>query len=451
MSKRQSGLFDGIAALGRLAAASAPAPLEFFETSELHHLRRCELHVGTFTSERAELDALRAELQRELAEARALTEKDWPLSYAVEPVAELYWRRPLVERKRKADEAAREEKDRKKREADEVRLAGLRAQKDAEKRASAAAEEEARLKLEREEEQRTWARQKRENDKRIADQSHLTLNEREREVQERLRRNWTEGGALTGPEQEAWPPIYRCEGDCGRPHATQTAAAACEIVRRPTRTPAPAAPRATSSTRPTPTSSGLPALPPPARASSGPAPGLPAIPAPSVSHVTQTGHPVRNAQQAPRQPVPRPAPVPREQHVLGAQEQPVRGGREQLVPGPRTRVSAPSPAPHWQGPPTALATPRRQSPQPRPGAHSGPPASPVQAPPPRPTVTHSPLVANILAAARDGNHLSVNGILKMLVDRGLGAKRQDVYAEVGAMLADGRLVKVNDVIKPGHG
>ena len=66
-------------------------------------------------------------------------------------------------------------------------------------------------------------------------------------------------------------------------------------------------------------------------------------------------------------------------------------------------------------------------------------------------MTHSPLVANILAAARDGNHLSVNGILKMLVDRGLGAKRQDVYAEVGAMLADGRLVKVNDVIKPGHG
>jgi hypothetical protein len=81
----------------------------------------------------------------------------------------------------------------------------------------------------------------------------------------------------------------------------------------------------------------------------------------------------------------------------------------------------------------------------------GQPNRPVPAPPSPPTLAHSPLVLHILAAALDGNHLSINGILKTLAARGLGARRQDVYAEVGSMLADGRLVKINDVIKPGHG
>jgi hypothetical protein len=66
-------------------------------------------------------------------------------------------------------------------------------------------------------------------------------------------------------------------------------------------------------------------------------------------------------------------------------------------------------------------------------------------------VTLSPLAQHILTAARDGNHMSVNGLLKALAATGYGARRQDVYAEVGAMLADGRLVKINDVIKPGRG
>jgi hypothetical protein len=47
--------------------------------------------------------------------------------------------------------------------------------------------------------------------------------------------------------------------------------------------------------------------------------------------------------------------------------------------------------------------------------------------------------------------MSVNGILKALVAAGYGARRQDVYVEVGVMLTDGRLVKINDVIKPGPG
>jgi len=65
-----------------------------------------------------------------------------------------------------------------------------------------------------------------------------------------------------------------------------------------------------------------------------------------------------------------------------------------------------------------------------------------------PSVAHSPLAQHILTIARDANHMSVNGIVKALAAAGYGARRQDVYAEIGAMLTDGRLVKINDVIKP---
>jgi acid stress-induced BolA-like protein IbaG/YrbA len=67
-----------------------------------------------------------------------------------------------------------------------------------------------------------------------------------------------------------------------------------------------------------------------------------------------------------------------------------------------------------------------------------------------PVVAHSPLAGHILTVTRDGSHVSINGILKALVTAGHGARRQDVYAEIGAMLADGRLVKVHDVIKPAR-
>ena len=78
-------------------------PLDYAEEWELSRLRKCELHVpAPYASEREELTALRAELERELAEIRALTEKDWPLAYAAEPVAELYWRRPRAATQRKA-------------------------------------------------------------------------------------------------------------------------------------------------------------------------------------------------------------------------------------------------------------------------------------------------------------------------------------------------------------
>ena len=67
-----------------------------------------------------------------------------------------------------------------------------------------------------------------------------------------------------------------------------------------------------------------------------------------------------------------------------------------------------------------------------------------------PNVTHSPLAGHILTVTRDGNHMSVNGIVKALATAGHGARRQDVYAEIGAMLTDGRLVKIHDVIKPAR-
>jgi len=65
-------------------------------------------------------------------------------------------------------------------------------------------------------------------------------------------------------------------------------------------------------------------------------------------------------------------------------------------------------------------------------------------------VAQSPLAGRILTIARAGNHSSVNGIVKALASAGYGARRQDIYAEIGAMLADGRLVKIHDVIKPAR-
>lgn len=67
-----------------------------------------------------------------------------------------------------------------------------------------------------------------------------------------------------------------------------------------------------------------------------------------------------------------------------------------------------------------------------------------------PSVAHSPLAGHILTIARAGNHSSVNGIVKALASAGYGARRQDIYAEIGTMLADGRLVKIHDVIKPAQ-
>jgi hypothetical protein len=58
------------------------------------------------------------------------------------------------------------------------------------------------------------------------------------------------------------------------------------------------------------------------------------------------------------------------------------------------------------------------------------------------------LAEHILDAVRSGNHASINSITRALGRAGRGAKRQDLYFEVRAMLADGRLVKVDDLIRP---
>ena len=72
-------------------------PLDYAERRELSRLRQCKLCVpATFASEREELAALSAELEREIAEVLALTKKDSPLTNAVEPVAELTEQRQLV-------------------------------------------------------------------------------------------------------------------------------------------------------------------------------------------------------------------------------------------------------------------------------------------------------------------------------------------------------------------
>ena len=227
MSKPAAGL-TSLANIARRVKAAQP--LDYTETFDLHRLRQCKLHVPeTFASEREELDALRAELERELAEVRALTEKDSPLSYAVDPVTELYWRRPLATKKREADEAAQEEKARKKRETDEERHTYARQKRQADEKE---AEEDARLKREADEERRTYARQKRQHDKRIAEEAHLTLSAPELAWQEHLRKDWTDNGMLKGPEVETFPPIWSCPGDCGRKHSCDSAACACSNVRR---------------------------------------------------------------------------------------------------------------------------------------------------------------------------------------------------------------------------
>ena len=182
------------------AAAPAAQPLDFNERCELIGLRQCELHVpATFASEREELDALRAELQRELAKVRALTE-DQPLAYSLDPVSELSSRRTLAEQRRKADEAAREEKARKEREAEQARLTYERQQRDDE----------------RDRAQRFAA-------------AHTTLTAAERQEEDALRKNWEEHDLPC--EENGTEPIYSAVGDCGREHLSPLAACACANVR----------------------------------------------------------------------------------------------------------------------------------------------------------------------------------------------------------------------------
>lgn len=82
-----------------------------------------------------------------------------------------------------------------------------------------------------------------------------------------------------------------------------------------------------------------------------------------------------------------------------------------------------------------------------------PPRSPSPAstltPPSRVDAEAAVLVARILAVVRSGSHMSVNGIVHALVASGGGARRQQVYAAVAAMLADGRMVKVNELFRAG--
>jgi hypothetical protein len=418
-------------------------PLDYAEQCELYRLRQCELRVpATFTSVHEELAALRAEMERELAEVRALTEKDWPLSYAIEPVEELYWRRPLAATMRKATV----EKARLQREAAEEAEEKARHQREAD-------EEKARLRREADEERRTYARQKQEHNRALLAAAHTTLTPTERKEHDALRKNWAENGMLDeGPETD---PIFSCPDDCGRLHLSLSAAGACANVRRQEAERRRSALSSAKPTTPKPTPPGVPPVP-----SSGVSRGTSPIP--------QGGH--RPATPAPKPaPPPRPAtpppsssaspPAARREQVVPVRLFPLVPGlgtrgfppREQPVPGSGTRGTAPREQPVPVPPPMAAtlpAPPRGQQPPPPPMASSRTPPGNLHL---VPSVAHSPLAERILTIARAGNHSSVNGIVKALASAGYGARRQDIYAEIGAMLADSRLVKIHDVIKPGRG
>ena len=376
----------------RLGAALS---LDFAEKVELHRLRLCKLQVpATFESEREELIALRAELQRELAEVRELSEKDWPLAYAVEAVAELYWRRPLAEAKRKADEAKRkadeaalEEKARLKREADEERRTYARQKHKADEEQ---AQEEARLKREADEERRTYARQKRDHDLATL---HTTLTPAERAEQDALRKNWAEHGALSDEYETETDPIHSCPDDCGRLHLSPSAACACANVRNnrsarevaaPTRptTSSTSAPTRSTPTRPT-TSSTATGVHQPLPAPSQPAPRSAMTPSSSSPRPTTERSVVST--KAPSSARPTNSPPTTRRAPTPANSPPTRPNMSARAPTPATtQARQPAPAPSSAAPtlppPTTLATARQARPQEPPATSKLPPGSAI--PPP---------------------------------------------------------------------
>jgi len=81
------------------------------------------------------------------------------------------------------------------------------------------------------------------------------------------------------------------------------------------------------------------------------------------------------------------------------------------------------------------------------GGTRGPPPAPA-APASRVPGRRARLAEHILDAVRTGHHASINSIAQALRSAGRGARREDLYFEVRTMLADGRLVKIADVIRP---
>jgi len=485
-----------------LAQQLQPAPLTFAEHYDLIVLQRefTPRTPATYATQREELEALRSLLQGELQEARALTQDSpTPWSYAHNPALELKFRRPLAEAKVKAEEEAANKKARLKREAGEERLAGLQAKK-------AFEVQQARLKQEAEEERLAGLQVQAKKAAWQATQ-HDVLSPRETEVYALILRDPRYGDGKTPPGDD--PPAaemghHHIDRACGKMHWSLLREAACSIVRREeaeraearrpkppvAQSPSPPVARAPmpATTEPSSTSSwssparGSPPTEPnpsarspstrsPERVQARPpapslrtrsttkptTPGVPPAPSPSVSHVT---HSAPQGRDRPTTPVPRPPPPPTPAPPTRSaprpppppQEQSVPERREQVVPGLGTRVSAlreqPGPVPPQRGatsPAPPPAPPRLAEPRPAPTASSSTPVTHLHL---VPKVAHSPLAGHILTVTREGNYMSVNGILKALKEAGHGARRQDIYAEIGAMLTDGRLMTIHGVIKP---
>jgi hypothetical protein len=351
------------------------------ERRELHRLRQCKLHVpAMFASEREELDALRAEFQRELAEARALTEA-WPLVYVDDPVEELFWRRPLAEQRRKADEAAREEEARKERDAEQARLTYERQQRDEEG----------------------------ERAHRIA-AAHTTLTAAERQEEDALRKNWEEHGALC--EENGTEPIYSTVGDCGREHLSLLAACACANVRQKavramapatTKPPTRSLERVYAPTQPRP-------APPTHLAVAAAARPAPSLPTRSAAARPATLHLVSE---------PRPVPVPA---PLKRVPSPPSGTGSGAVPAAREPV----PAAREPVPDRRAGTGSRAGPEP--GREPVPARPSEPAPPSR--------RALILDAVRSSaTPLSANAIATTV-----GGRKAAVLEEVRALVREGVLV-----------
>lgn len=177
-------------------AVRAPVPLSFLEHYEHARLRRAapSSTEPLGKSDREDLDRLRGALRTELDRLRVITAR-YTCSPGVDPVDELLWRRGLVPVIEAAEEKARNEKARLAREAEEARLAGLKAKAQAE----------------------AWQATQ-----------HITLSAPERRWQELLRADYAAHGT---PEEQENELIWSTPGDCGRKHWSPTAAYACANVR----------------------------------------------------------------------------------------------------------------------------------------------------------------------------------------------------------------------------
>jgi hypothetical protein len=122
-------------------------------------------------------------------------------------------------------------------------------------------------------------------------------------------------------------------------------------------------------------------------------------------------------------------------------EEALPGAREQAPPGVG-RGGPLAEKPVTTGPGAAVAPPKDD----RAGTAHAPLTHPE---PSAPATSGSDLAERILAVVKTGTYMSANRIAQALREQGDGARTQTVFATVATMFGDQRLMKVNDVIRPG--